>query len=138
MERSDKTLEQLEGEFFAPPEYKSSLVLNVHRLRRIPLNEFTVEDLRLMIGQELSLEYLVPLAIENLKEDPFVAGDYYRGDLLKNVLGVRSGFWEEVPELRREMEAIAKKAALELRSLQVIDDIEKDLSERLAAFYGET
>ena len=31
------------------------------------LNEFPVEDLRLMIGQDLSLEYLMPLAVDHLK-----------------------------------------------------------------------
>jgi hypothetical protein len=60
---TDKTLEQLDGDVWRLPEYNSALVLNCYRLRRVPLKEFTVEDLQLMIGQDLSLEYLIPIAI---------------------------------------------------------------------------
>lgn len=99
LEHKDKTLEQLDGDVLGLPEYDSALVLNCHRLRRVPLNEFTAEDLRLMIGQDLSLEYLMPIAIEHLEKNPFVDGDYHPGDLLKNVLGVRRDFWEQHPEI---------------------------------------
>lgn len=132
-----KTLEQLDGEVLGSPEYDSALVLNVHRLRRVPLNEFTVEDLRLMIGQDLSLEYLMPLALEHLKKNPFVAGDHYPGDLLKNVLGVRRDFWGPAPELCREVKIIAQKALLQLSALKVIDEIRTDLKEKLNKFCGK-
>ena len=46
-----------------------------------------------MIEQDISLNYLIPLAIEQLQRDPLVAGDYYPGDLLEAVLHVESGFW---------------------------------------------
>jgi hypothetical protein len=133
----DKTLEQLDDNVLSEPDYDSALVLNCHRLRRVPLNEFTVEDLRLMIGQDLSLEYLMPIAIGHLEKNPFVAGDYYPGDLLKNTLGVRTDFWEQHPELSRRMQAIAESAALELPSLQVIEEIRQDFAEKLAAFRGQ-
>src|SRR5215203_3287237 len=54
----DKTLEQLDGDVLGVPKYDSNLVLNCHRLRRVPLNEFTAEDVRLMIGQDLALNTL--------------------------------------------------------------------------------
>lgn len=130
----DKTLEQLDGDVLSMPEYDSALVLKCRRLRSVPLNEFTVEDVRLMIGQDLSLEYLMPIAIEHLEKNPFVAGDYYPGDLLKNALGIRLDFWEQHPELLRKMQLIAEKASLELSALQVIDEIRQDLAEKLDAF----
>jgi hypothetical protein len=130
----DKTLEQLDGDVVSMPEYDSALVLKCRRLRSVPLNEFTVEDVRLMIGQDLSLEYLMPIAIEHLEKNPFVAGDYYPGDLLKNALGIRLDFWEQHPELLRKMQLIAEKASLELSALQVIDEIRQDLAEKLDAF----
>ena len=133
----DKTLEQLDGDVLGVREYDSALVRNCHRLRRVPLNEFTVEDVRLMIGQDLSLEYLMPIAIEHLEKNPFVEGDYYPGDLLKNAIGIRPDFWEQHPELLGKMQGIAENAALELSSLQVIDEIRQDLAEKLDAFRGE-
>ena len=43
--------------------YDSSLVKNCYRLRRVPLKHFRIEDLRLMIGQEIGLKYLLPIAL---------------------------------------------------------------------------
>lgn len=137
LEHLDKTLEQLDGDVLEVQEYDSTLVLNCHRLHRVPLNEFTVEDLRLMIGQDLGLKYLIPIAIEHLDKDTFVEGDYYPGDLLKSVIGVRPDFWGQHPELRQKMEMIAKTAALQLPSLEVIDEIRRDLAKELDAFRVE-
>lgn len=101
-----KTLEQLENSDWGEPDFDSYLVTTMYRLRRKPLNEFTVEDLRIMIGQQTGLRYLLPLAIQQLGQDPLVAGDFYRGDLLKNVLGIEPGFWKDHPELYWEVHEI--------------------------------
>jgi hypothetical protein len=107
----DKTLEELDGRNWGEPEFNSSVVVNCHRLRRVPLRDFTVEDLRLMIGQEIGLEYLIPLALEHLARNPFAEGEFYPGDLLKSVLGVRREFWIQHPDLRQEMDSIVENAA---------------------------
>ncbi|EBA16050.1 hypothetical protein RSK20926_05542 [Roseobacter sp. SK209-2-6] len=87
MSRS-KTLEQLEGCNWPDPEFASHLVLTCHRLKKKPLNDFTVEDLRIMISQKFSLEFLLPIALERLKENPLCSGDFFEGDLLQAVLKV--------------------------------------------------
>src|SRR5438132_1243460 len=86
-EEKRHTLQELEGQDWGEAHYPSYLVRTCHALRRKPLRDFTVEDLRIMIGQNFSLEYLIPLAIEHLQRDPFAAGDFYPGDLLGCVLG---------------------------------------------------
>lgn len=101
-EERGKTLQELEGQDWGDGSYfPSHLVLTTHALRRKPLRDFTIEDLRIMIGQNLSLEYLVPLAIEQLHLDPLAAGDFYEGDLLASVLKVEADFWQKHPDLRR-------------------------------------
>jgi hypothetical protein len=106
-EERNKSLQELDGQDWGEATFPSYLVRTCHALRRKPLREFTVEDLRIMIGQNFSLEYLVPLAIEHLQHDPFVAGDFYPGDLLGCVLGrVKPGFWQKRPDLRRAVEEI--------------------------------
>jgi hypothetical protein len=82
-----------------PAAAPTPLVRRCLELLKLPLNEFTTGDLRLMIGQEFSLPYLVPLAIEELTEDLFAEGDYYPGDLLEVVLKIKTAFWEENQQL---------------------------------------
>lgn len=48
---------------FAPPE-ATYLVRRCHEVRNKPLHEFTVADVRLMIGQQIALQHLVPLALQ--------------------------------------------------------------------------
>lgn len=89
-----KTLEELDNEIWTIPDGEfSSLVLTIHQLRKKPLKDFTVEDLRIAIGQNLNLAYLIPLAIKELRQNILAEGDFYEGDLLKNVLDSDIKFW---------------------------------------------
>lgn len=81
-----RTLTDLESDDWGEPNYLSHLVVETHRLRKVPIIDFTAEDFRIMIGQQISLEILMPKAIEMLAQDPLVSGDFYSGDLLLAVL----------------------------------------------------
>jgi hypothetical protein len=105
-----KTLQELENNDWGEPTYDSYLVSTVHRLRRKPLEEFTTEDLRIVIGQNVGLPYLIPLALERLEENLLAEGDYYPGDLLKSVLLAERTFWKTRPELRAAVETILSRA----------------------------
>lgn len=65
-----RTLTDLEGKDWGPPTYDSHLVTECHRLRHVPLKDLGVEDLGTLIGQEIGLPYLIPVAIDLLREDP--------------------------------------------------------------------
>ncbi len=94
-----KSLQELEGDDWGEPGFESTLVRTCHRLRRVPLVNFAVGDLRIMIGQKIGLPFLVPLALEILAEDPLVEGTYYPGDLLSVVIEVPAAFWSDRPEI---------------------------------------
>ncbi len=98
-EERHKNLQDLEGVDWGEPQFPSHLVTTCHRLHRTPLQDFTVEDLRIMIGQQLGLPYLVPLALEYLRVNPFVCGDFGPGDLLSVVMRVEPAFWLAHPNL---------------------------------------
>src|SRR3954471_20188746 len=106
-----KSLEQLDAQHWGETIFDSHLVAECHRLRRIPLCEFTVEDLRIMIGQHIGMEYLIPMALEQLPLDPLTEGDYYPGDLLASVLRAGREFWRRYPTLGNEVATIAAGAA---------------------------
>jgi hypothetical protein len=116
-----KSLQQLEGDDWGEPTYDSHLVTECHRLRQVPLREFTAEDLRIMIGQQIGLSYLIPIALEVLRADPFAQGAFYCGDLLAAVLRAEVAFWRQFPELRREAAGIAARAFILLPTLDEID-----------------
>lgn len=85
----NKSLEQLEKDYWAEPSFQSHVVKRCHQLRKKILSELDVEDLRLMISQNIGLKYLVPLAIQKLDDNILAEGDYYEGDLLNAVLNVK-------------------------------------------------
>jgi hypothetical protein len=90
--------------------YDSYLVRTCHRLRRKPLTEFTVEDLRIMIGQEIGLPILILLAVEQLEVEPLAQGDFYPGDLLSAVLRIDESFWSSHPDSLQRIRQVVRRA----------------------------
>ena len=110
-----KSIENLEKQNFGnPSEAPTNMVKRCLELCKVPLEKFSVEDLRLMIGQDFSLRHLIPLAIEHLKRDIFIEGDLFPGDLLKNVLSVDTKFWTDHKQLWREISELIKNRRDEL------------------------
>lgn len=93
------SLEQVEDDFWGqPPSGASYLIRTVHRLRSKPVGSLGAEDLRIMIGQQVGVDTLVPLALTRLTREPLLEGDSYPGDVLAAVLRVDDGYWREHPE----------------------------------------
>ncbi len=133
----DKTLEQIENIYWDDPSYGSYLVTTCHQLRKKPLKDFTVEDLRIMIGQNISLNILMPIAIERLKQNILAEGDFYPGDLLNNVITAEVSFWMDNPDLHRKIIRLYKKnlPSLEKRAGRSFNKGSfKRLSERFEVF----
>ncbi|MCB1379300.1 MAG: hypothetical protein KDK89_13190 [Alphaproteobacteria bacterium] len=76
------TLEQLEKDVWPDPNCTSHVVTTCHQLRKKRIGDFCVEDLRIMLSQSIGVQYLLPKAIEILRENPFAEGDFFEGDLL--------------------------------------------------------
>lgn len=116
-----KTLEQLEKDVWGPDTFGSHLTSTIHRKK--VLNDFSIEDLRITIGQQEGLPYLVPLAIEVLKEDISAEGDLYEGDLLKAVLTVNPKFWKENREYWETVHFLIKSKKQKIRQIEIDTDI---------------
>jgi hypothetical protein len=109
------TLEELERDNWGEPSYPSHLETECHRLRRVQLRSLTPENLRVLIGQNIGLQFLVPLALQHLRANPLAQGDFYPGDLLCAVLRAKPEFWAKDRTSYAETKIIADKA----RSLAV-------------------
>jgi hypothetical protein len=130
-----RTLDELEGVEWGPPNYPTYLVQECHRLRKKPVNEFTVEDLRIMIGQKIGLDHLMPRAVEALEHQPLAEGRYYPGDLLGSVLNA-SDWLRHRPEMRSRVARIVKRACAEIRasSIELSDDFKEKLEQEFSEF----
>jgi hypothetical protein len=106
---TSQTLDELDPPAWDESASASHLVSTCHRLRRKPLSQFTVEDLRVMIGQDIGLPWLVPLALEALERDPLAEGDFYPGDLLVSLLRVSPAFWTHQPDAKLRVLAILNR-----------------------------
>ncbi len=98
------TLDTLEGVDSGEPGHDSGLVIRFHALRKTPLRDWTVDDLRLMLGQRDALPVLLPLALDLLEDDPF-AGEW-GGNLLAFALMAGHQFWLDHPSLWRRMAGV--------------------------------
>jgi hypothetical protein len=115
-----KSIENLEKQNFGNPnDAPTNMVKRCLELCKVPLDQFSVEDLRLMIRQDFSLRHLIPLAIEHLKTDILVEGDLFPGDLLKNVLSVDTNFWIHNKHLWTEVNDLIKNRRDELASNKI-------------------
>src|SRR5437879_13515121 len=87
----------------------------------------------------MSLEYLVPIALERLNADPFIEGDFYEGDLLCNALKISAPFWASHADLHRRTTDLARAARARLNTRQTLplrggsNPVEVALNEFLAA-----
>ncbi|MER7706636.1 contact-dependent growth inhibition system immunity protein [Kitasatospora sp. NPDC097605] len=105
-------LAALEGARWSEPgEGATRLVATVHALRRRPLAGLGVEELRLLIGQDVGLPHLLPLAVDLLCRDPPAEGDLHPGDLPSAVLGRAPEVWAARPDRAARLAAALRGAA---------------------------
>lgn len=70
------------------------------------MEDFTGENIRIVISQGLSLEYMVSLALDKLPLNVWEGGDMYDGCLLTTMLGIDPNFWKENTDLFYELKEV--------------------------------
>ncbi|MFE3942301.1 contact-dependent growth inhibition system immunity protein [Streptomyces sp. NPDC059118] len=122
-----RSLEELERDRWSvPPADATRLVRTVYGLRRQPIGELTIEDLRLLIRQDVGLPYLLPVAMEALRDNPMAEGDMYEGDLLSAVLTRSPVMWSDSAGLLQELRVIVSGLAVLPKPLR--QDVERFLA----------
>jgi hypothetical protein len=100
------------------------------RFAKKPISEFTVEDLRIMIGQNIGLPHLMPIAIDVLNKESLAEGDYFPGDLLANVVRADPEFFASNAAIANQLAAICERALSQLSE----ENHENDLRPYCAQF----
>jgi RNase adaptor protein for sRNA GlmZ degradation len=131
MDRRLRTLEQLENDDWGEATYDSYLVRRIRALRRKPIAEFTVEDLRITLGQQMGMVHLTPLALAVLESNPFAEGHFYPGDLLVSVMRIPEPYWSAHRTEAERMAHIAARVTTEIEALDVTGEIKDAISELL-------
>jgi len=115
-----KSIQNLEKiDYGDPSAAPTNMVKRCLKLCRVPLDEFSIDDLRLMIGQKFALRFLIPLAIEHLRKDIFCEGDCYPGDLLQSVLSIDPSFWKENKHYWKEINELIKDKRKEIETEKI-------------------
>lgn len=103
-----KSLQNLEKSSALAAEYPSYLVKRCTELLSQPLNEYSIEDMRAMISQQIGLDYLISLALKQLNTSILPEGDYYPGDLLTAILKVDKVYWSKKNLFLTELRGLIK------------------------------
>jgi hypothetical protein len=105
-----QSLDELEYDHWPDPDDDATrLVQEVHRLRSLPIGQMTVDDLRLLLGQQIGTSWLMPLALERLMRDPVAQGDFYPGDLLIAVLRTDKSYWSTHPDAVQSLNDVRRR-----------------------------
>lgn len=116
-----QSLETLENHYWGDPATApTTLVKRCIQLAKVPLDKFTTGDLRVMIGQKFSLQYLIPLAIEKLQDNIFVESELYEGDLLENVLKIDTSFWDNNENYWIQLNDLIKNKRQEIKDKEIV------------------
>lgn len=97
----DKSISQLGGwkwEGTIPSiETHGGIETRFYNLHNKPISDLDDGDIRFLIGQNEGLNYLVPIALNKLKNDVFLEAEFYEGDLLYSLLTIidTKNYWYE-------------------------------------------
>lgn len=89
-----KSIEELENDYWGEAAFGSYVVTTCHRARQKPLKQLSNEEIRCLIGQKTGLRFLLPIAVDILKNEPLIEVTYFEGDLLLALLRLDIKDWE--------------------------------------------
>jgi hypothetical protein len=110
----DRSLDELEGRRSESPESAiTPMIGRIYVAQAKPLGQLEPGEVRLLLGQQDGLPWIIPLALRFLEEDPLVCGTFYDGDLLEQVLR-NEQIWQAnpgvIPALRAAIEKVEQRA----------------------------
>lgn len=132
MKDFNKSISQIQGWEWNQPipttEDFSYEECNFYRLHKIPINKYQIEDIYFMIEQESCLDFLVPMALNNLKDDILIKAEDYSGDLLIRILRLSPEFWKENNKYYFDFIDILSKNLESIENFNFVKDAKSELN----------
>lgn len=122
MIRSNKSIEELENDYWEDSDYDSYVVQTCQKARKKPISQLSEEEIRLLIGQKIGLRYLIPIALSIVGENPFAEITFFEGDLLVQLLRLSYSDWKENKEELENFQIIVKENLEEIKVRREIDN----------------
>jgi hypothetical protein len=97
----------------------TNLVKCCTELAKIPIADFSLSDLRVMIGQQFGLLFLIPVALEKLQANIFIETDFYEGDLLSSILNIGTSFWKSNEDYWTEINNLIRNKRQQLVDMNI-------------------
>ncbi len=115
-------------------ETHSGTECRFYELHKIPLLKLDLSDMRFLIGQNTGLEYLVPYAIDKLKDDIFIEAEYYQGDLFCALASINNepNYWSSHKKKKQQLIDLYSE---QKRSLGTIE--EEEIIQKIKEAYKE-
>ena len=125
-----RSLAELEGLEVPPGAYGIGSLAWLSRAMVSPLGQLGPAELRLLLAHGRGLRWLLPVVLDRLAREPFVAADRGPGDLLTAALSVDPVEWARDPALLARLAGIVATARTQAGHLpdpfgpRVRDDLE--------------
>lgn len=107
-----------------------------YELHNLEISKLDLSDIRFLIGQNSGLVYLVPIAINKLKENIFMEVEYYEGDLFCSLLQINNepNYWQSHQRENQELISLYNEQKKMLGALDVSEEIKVKIKEAYKDF----
>jgi len=129
----EKSIEQLENNYWKKaPEFPTTLIEKCFEYRKIKLSELSIEQIRLLISQEIGIEFLIGIALKKLELNIIAEGNLYEGDLLVSVSKILPEFWNKNKSELEKLKIITEKDKEKIKT-ELGENEYEQISERIKA-----
>ncbi len=103
-----KSIEELSGYCWLESDFGSHVVMTSHAMRRKPLDELSLEDIRMGTMQHIGPTYLIPVAIEAVENDPMAESFNFPAEITLQLL-LPHEYWVWHPTLGDRLQRVYER-----------------------------
>ena len=124
---TNKSIEELENDYWDDPALDSYVITTCHKARQKPIRSLSNEEIRCLIGQKTGIKYLLPIAVGIVKKEPFIDITLFEGDLLLQLLRLDINDWKYNPN---ELQIFITIIFDNRSQIEISEDIPSELIEK--------